>query len=123
MLADLSSDEFVNALLPTMFGPAAAADAVAAFRVSMSEFHPVGCRAMARAAAVNLRHALPKVDVPTLLICGEQDVRAGLSVARDLEQAIVGSTLVVLPETGHVCNMEAPVEFNDAVRKFLRSHT
>jgi pimeloyl-ACP methyl ester carboxylesterase len=123
VLADLSSDEFVNALLPTMFTPAAAADAVTAFRVSMLEVHPVGFRAMARASAENLRHALPKVDVPTLLVYGEKDVRAGLPVARDLEAAIAGSTLVVLPETGHVCNIEAPAEFNDAVRTFLRSHT
>jgi pimeloyl-ACP methyl ester carboxylesterase len=30
-----------------------------------------------------------------------------------------GSRLVVLPDAGHVCNVEAPDEFNDAVRDFL----
>lgn len=123
VLADLPREEFVNALLPTMFTPAAAADAVAAFRVSMLEFHPVGFRAMARASAEDLRHTLPQVSVPTLLVYGEKDVRAGLPVARDLEAAIAGASLVVLPETGHVCNIEAPAEFDRAVRAFLRSYT
>ena len=44
---------------------------------------------------------------PTLLLYGEKDVRAGLSVARDLDAAISGARLVVLPGAGHVCNIEA----------------
>lgn len=119
VLADLSPDEFVNALLPTMFSPPTTADTVTAFRSSMLQFHPVGFRAMAHASAENLYHALPRVDIPTLLVYGEKDVRAGLPVARDLAAAIGGARLVVLPEAGHLCNMEAPDEFNDAVRRFL----
>ena len=119
VLAVLSPAEFVDALLPTMFAPATAPDTVAAFGASMLEFHPSGFRAMARASAENLRHALPRVDIPTLLVYGEKDVRAGLSVARDLEAAITGARLVVLPGVGHVCNIEAADKFNDAVRTFL----
>ena len=91
-----------------------------AFGASMRAFHPIGFRAMARAAAEDLRDALPHLDVPTLLVYGDQDVRAPLSVAEDLHAAITGSTLVVLPGAGHICNAEAAHEFNDAVRKFLR---
>jgi pimeloyl-ACP methyl ester carboxylesterase len=40
-------------------------------------------------------------------------------VARDLEASIPASTLVVLPGAGHVCNIEAPKEFNTVVRSFL----
>jgi len=119
VLADLSPTEFVDTLLPTMFAPATAPDTVAAFRASMLEFHPVGFRAMARASAENLRHVLPRVAVSTLLVYGEKDVRAGLSVARGLEAAISGARLVVLPGAGHLCNMEAPDKFNGAVRSFL----
>jgi pimeloyl-ACP methyl ester carboxylesterase len=119
LLADLSPPEFVDTLLPTMFSPATAPDTVAAFDASMREFHPAGFRAMARASAENLRHALPRVDIPTLLVYGDKDVRAGPSVARDLQAAIGGARLVVLPGVGHVCNVEAPDEFNDVLRTFL----
>ena len=121
VLADLSPAEFVGTLLPTMFSEATPPESVDAFEESMLGFHPVGFRAMARASAENLRDVLPRVDVPTLLVHGGQDVRAPLPVAEDLYTAIPGSTLVVLPDAGHVCNIEAPEAFNQAVRSFLQS--
>jgi pimeloyl-ACP methyl ester carboxylesterase len=121
VLADLSPAEFVGTLLPTMFSEATPPESVDAFEASMLGFHPVGFRAMARASAENLRDVLPRVDVPTLLVHGGQDVRAPLPVAEDLHTAIPGSTLVVLPDAGHVCNIEAPEAFNQAVRSFLQS--
>jgi pimeloyl-ACP methyl ester carboxylesterase len=75
---------------------------------------------MARASAEDLREVLPHIQVPTLLVYGDKDVRAPLAVAEDLNAAISGSTLVVLPDAGHVCNIEAPDDFNREVRNFLR---
>ena len=69
----------------------------------------------------DLRGALPGIGVPTLLVYGDQDVRASLTVAEDLQAAIPGSALVVLPGAGHVCNIEAPEAFNGAVRNFLHT--
>ena len=62
----------------------------------------------------------PCIKVPTLLVCGDRDVRAPLTVAEQLHAAISGSTLVVLAGAGHVCNVEAADDFNDAAREFLR---
>ena len=103
-----------------MFSEAAPED-VDAFGASMLAFRPAGFRAMARASAEDLRDALPHINAPTLLVYGDQDVRAPLSVAEDLQAAIPGSELVVLPGIGHVCNIEAPEAFNEAVRTFLRA--
>jgi pimeloyl-ACP methyl ester carboxylesterase len=107
-LAELSPQEFVGTLLPTMFSQTTPPEAVDAFRASMLRFHPAGFRAMARASAEDLREVLPHITVPTLLVYGDKDVRAPLTVAEDLHAAISGSTLVLLPDTGHVCNIEAP---------------
>jgi hypothetical protein len=81
----------------------------------MQSFHPRGFRAMAPASAEDVRDVLARVDVPTLLVYGDHDVRAPLTVAEALQAAIAGSRLVVLREAGHVCNIEAPEEFNVAV--------
>lgn len=121
LLANLSPLEFVDALLPTIFSEATAPESVDAFRASMLTFHPAGFRAMAYASAEDLRDVLPQINVPTLLVYGDKDVRAPLTVAEDLKAAISGSTLVVLPEAGHACNIEAPEAFNRAVRNFLRN--
>jgi pimeloyl-ACP methyl ester carboxylesterase len=118
-LADRTPEAFVGALLPTMFSRPMSRETVDDFRGSMQVFHPPGFRAMARASAEDVRDVLPHIDVPTLLVYGDRDVRAPLTVAEALEAAIPGSRLTVLPDVGHVCSVEAPEEFNAAVRDFL----
>lgn len=73
-------------------------------------------------AEADQRDLLPRIAVPTLLIWGELDARSPLSVARQFEQAIPDTQLVVIPESGHVSNLEQPEQFNDAVRAFCRAH-
>ena len=121
-LAGATPDEFRAALLPTMFTEGTAEHVVDSFGAGMLAVRPAGFRAMARASAEDLRDALPHVTAPTLLIYGDRDVRAPLDVARHLHAAIGNSRLVVLPGVGHVCNAEAPDEFNTLVRDFLREH-
>ena len=118
-LASLPPEKFRAALLPTMFSEGTAPDVVEEFGSSMAGFHPAGFRAMARASAEDLRDALPQIKAATLLVYGDKDVRAPLAVAKHLHTAISGSRLVVLPDAGHLCNIEAPREFNAAIRSFL----
>ena len=73
-------------------------------------------------AETDQRDLLPCIAVPTLLIWGEFDARSPLSVARQFEQAIPDATLVILPEAGHLSNLDQPDLFNHAVRTFCRSH-
>jgi pimeloyl-ACP methyl ester carboxylesterase len=120
-LSELTPEEFVGTLLPTMFSASTPPEVVEGFGASMRGFHPTGFRAMARASAESVRDALPRVNVPTLLVYGDQDVRAPMRVAEDLHAAIAGSSLVVLPGAGHVCNVEAPEAFDRAVRTFLHA--
>ena len=121
-LSELTSDELVAKLLPTMFAtPPATAD-VERFAASVGAFHPAGFRAMARASAEDLRGRLAGINVPTLLVYGDQDVRAPLPVATHLHRAIAGSELTVLPGLGHVCNLEHPDQVNAILRAWLRRH-
>jgi pimeloyl-ACP methyl ester carboxylesterase len=74
-------------------------------------------------AEADQRDLLPRIHVPTLLIWGEQDVRSPLRIASQLEQAIPDTELVVIPDCGHVSNLEQPERFNEAVREFCRGHS
>ena len=122
-LSQLTPGEFVDTLLPTMFATRPPPEAFDRFVASVRGFHPCGFRAMARAAAEDLREALPTIDVPTLLVYGDHDVRAPLPVAEHLRAAIPGATLIVLQGVGHVCNLEATQEFNETLRAWLREHS
>jgi pimeloyl-ACP methyl ester carboxylesterase len=92
---------------------------VDAFRAAVEAVHPAGFRAMASASAEDLRDVAPTIDVPTLLIYGDNDERAPMHVARQLHATIAASRLVMLSGAGHVCNVELPERFNDEVRQFL----
>jgi pimeloyl-ACP methyl ester carboxylesterase len=73
-------------------------------------------------AEADLRDLLARIAVPTLLIWGELDARSPLSVARQFEQAIPDTKLVVIAGAGHLSNLERPERFNQAVREFCRAH-
>lgn len=102
-----------------MFRHSAPTADVASFAEAMAAFHPAGFRATARTSAEDLRGALPKISVPTLLLYGEDDVRAPRHVAEGLRAAIRAARLVFVPYAGHLCTIESPEFVNDQMRAFL----
>jgi pimeloyl-ACP methyl ester carboxylesterase len=73
-------------------------------------------------AQADLTDVLATIQVPTQLIWGALDVRSPLAVAHEFERRIPGASLTVIPDCGHVVNLEAPQSFNDVVRGFLHDH-
>ncbi|MFH0847620.1 MAG: alpha/beta hydrolase [Chloroflexota bacterium] len=63
---------------------------------------------------------LSQLKVPVLIIAGEHDTGMGPEQAKQVQAAIPGSKLVVLP-TGHAAAIEAPEQFNAAVMEFVKS--
>lgn len=115
----LPSDEFVERYLPGMLGNSPTQEMQKELSYIMSRFHPTGFRLMALSSAyADTRDLLPNIRVPTLLIWGEADQRSQLSVAYRLRDTIPGAKLEIIPEAGHICNLEEPVQFNKIVRDF-----
>ena len=80
-------------------------------------------RELALMAGADQRDLLPRIAVPTLLIWGEQDARSPLSVARQFDEAIPDTQLVVIEGAGHISNLERPERVNQVVRQFCRAHS
>jgi pimeloyl-ACP methyl ester carboxylesterase len=121
---DLPADQVIARYnSPGLLTESAPAAVLTANAVIMSDFHPQGMKAMVRALAeADLRDCLPRIEVPTLLLYGDQDVRSPLSLGQDLHRQISKSALVVMSGAGHLNNFEAPGRFNAEVRTFLSSH-
>ena len=75
-------------------------------------------------------HAIPKIDVtarlkelalPALVICGEQDPATPPAMAREIEKALPGAQLALIPQAAHLANIEQPEAFNRALGAFLSS--
>jgi pimeloyl-ACP methyl ester carboxylesterase len=62
---------------------------------------------------------LAHIAVPVLVLVGEEDGITPIDDARGMASRIVDSTLAVVPEAGHLSNMENPDSFNAAVRPWL----
>jgi pimeloyl-ACP methyl ester carboxylesterase len=62
---------------------------------------------------------LGDIDVPVLIIHGADDQLIPVSEAEAMHKAIPNSELVVIPDAGHLPNLEQPDLFNDAVIDFL----
>jgi pimeloyl-ACP methyl ester carboxylesterase len=112
---------------PTLPGLLAAdppEDAVALLEEMAADVRPESMKTqLTLMAEIDQRDLLPRIEVPALLVWGEHDARSPLSVARQFEQAIPDTTLVVIPDAGHVSNLEQPERFNEAVREFCRAHS
>lgn len=74
-----------------------------------------GMLAQSNDTVINL---LPKIDVPTLVIVGNDD-EAYLVPCRYMAQKIPNARLEVIPDAGHASNLDQPERFNEVVLDFL----
>jgi pimeloyl-ACP methyl ester carboxylesterase len=119
----LPRDAFVARWVPVEFFTNASPELQEEMAAVVSEFHPDGFRLMARTLAVSdTTDLLPTIDVPTLLLWGEDDQRSPLAVAERFRSAIPRAELAVMPGAGHVSNMEQPQAFAAHVRRFCLAH-
>lgn len=63
---------------------------------------------------------LKTIDVPTVLIFGAEDSITDLSIARSMQSRIPFSTLSVIENAEHYCNLEQPEKFNTELLEFLQ---
>jgi 3-oxoadipate enol-lactonase len=64
---------------------------------------------------------LPEISVPTLIILGEHDGLVPPEAITNLKNGIPHARLEIIPEAGHLSNLEQPAAFNRILLDFLRS--
>jgi pimeloyl-ACP methyl ester carboxylesterase len=67
---------------------------------------------------IDVRHVLPAIRVPTLVLHGSEDTIVPIEVARYVADRIPGARLVEVP-TGHLATGPAATEMNEEVGRFL----
>lgn len=69
----------------------------------------------------DLKHLMPKISAPTLLVWGSNDTATPLADAKVMEQLIPDAGLVEFKNCGHYSFLDNPVQFAAVLRNFLNS--
>ena len=62
---------------------------------------------------------LNTIHIPTLIICGKEDIVTPLDESKFMNKHIKDSIIHVINNAGHVSNLEEPIIFNKLLRDFL----
>ena len=107
-----------------LYGPAcppAIRDRVDAMMAAAS---PAGAAAALRGRAdrPDYRPVLARLDIPALVCAGSADPRSNREVTAEMIACLKRPEVLMIDGAGHLPNLEAEREFNDALRLFLRTH-
>lgn len=69
--------------------------------------------------AFDRRADLPKIRVPTMVLCAEDDLLTPLRYSQQLAAAIPGARLVTMEKGGHAASQTMPEEFNRLVTHYV----
>lgn len=81
------------------------------------EAYAASCEAI---AAADLSTSTMGIEIPTLIIVGDEDHSTPLAAAQAMHQAIAGSTLKILEHAAHIPNFEQAAALTAAMTSFLK---
>jgi pimeloyl-ACP methyl ester carboxylesterase len=84
--------------------------------------HANACLAMAELREHPLDPGLGHIRAPTVIVAGEQDQHCPPRAAEIIAEAIAGSRLEVLPDTGHPIPVERPTEVAHLIAEVARTN-
>lgn len=65
---------------------------------------------------------LPKIQCPTLILVGDEDVATPLARAQEIAAKLPQSELKIIQHAGHSTVIEQPEQCNQAIQEFLEKH-
>ncbi|MES2903468.1 MAG: alpha/beta fold hydrolase [Pseudomonadota bacterium] len=89
---------------------------------TMSAIDPAAYVLGARAVwLADQRARAAAIDVPTLVLVGDEDAITPPALSQELTGLIPGATMQMIAKAGHLANIEQPAAFNAAIEDFLIS--
>ncbi len=63
---------------------------------------------------------LPEYQLPALVCCGDLDVLTPPELSSEMAEKLPNAELTILPQTGHLSSLEAPLEVNEALARLIK---
>lgn len=106
----------VDSLIGSLASHAVRAEVVETMSRIDPAAYALGARAVWLADQVERARA---IDVPTLVLVGDEDRITPPALSRQLAALIPGAKMMTIENAGHLANLEQPGEFNRAVGQFI----
>lgn len=110
------ADARVDSLIGSVASPAIRAAVVETMSRIDPASYALGARAVWLADQVERARA---IDVPTLVLVGDEDRITPPALSRQLAALIPGANMATIEGAGHLANLEQPAEFNRLVESFV----
>ena len=121
---DRGTEPFFESMIPKLFGKTTREtrpDLVDGALRMMRKMSPEDVAQVQRgmAARPDSVETLKTINVPTLLVTGDEDILTGVSEAELMRQHVANSQLRVIPKAGHYAPWEQPEDAARILRQFL----
>jgi len=124
VVLELGTEQFLDAMIPKLMGRTTVAtrpDLVEGARAMMRKMsaEDISLVQQGMAARPDSVADLKSINVPTLIIIGEEDVLSTVADGELMRQNIAGSRLKVIAKAGHYAPWEQPEAVGKVLRQFL----
>ena len=121
-VGEAGSGFLVEAMAPQMLGPAAKPELKIAVRSMMARQRAPGIMSALRGMAIRPDRTplLRFATVPTLIVSGSHDALIPPGDSAAMHGLIPDSRLVIIPDAGHLSNLDKADAFNHVVREFYK---
>ena len=123
---ELGTEPFLQSMVPRLFGKTTREtrpDLIDGALRMMRQMSPEDIALVQRGMAErpDSIDTLKTINVPTLLVTGDEDILTGINEAELMRRHISGSQLCVIPKAGHYSPWEQQAEATRIIRQFLDS--
>jgi pimeloyl-ACP methyl ester carboxylesterase len=117
-------EKFASDFVPMTFGKNAPRDIPESYNTILEQAineSPIGVKGclLAMAARTDTSPVLENIQVPTLLLVGEEDTLTPPSVMQEMHEKIRDSELITVPGAGHMTPIEKPAIVAQSMEDFL----
>ena len=117
--------KFIDSFVTNCFAEETPVEDEEMFLSTLSKSHknnPVGVKGaiIAIMSRTDTTSFLPKIKIPTLVLCGSFDKLTPPTVMRPMSEKIPHSEFAIIPRAGHMTPLENPECVNDLILGFLK---
>ena len=120
-------DAFIESFVLNCFGEKFVKENNAEYRKVVERSkknNPLGVKGclLAMAGRTDTTRNLPKIKLPTLIICGSEDKLTPPSVMKPMAEQIPNSEFILVESAGHMTPIEYPKVISRAIKDFLKKN-